>query len=103
MALADPCTTYAIDSGGPYNVIANSFCNRIEVRENFNSVTPPTADLKQYRPAGSLTPVNIPLGTSAIFTPYTGQNDGFKPGQVVGQIQTVSGSITVAQIESTQV
>lgn len=106
--MADPNTTYAIDAAGPnpdgsYNVVANSNCSRITVQENYDSTNPPTADLLMYRPTGSSTPTKVILGTAAIFTPFTGQRDGFLKGQVVGAIKTVSGSITVQQVESTQI
>lgn len=100
-------TTFAIDNLGPYNVVANTYCSRIVVQENFDSANPPTADLKQYIPAGGVA-VRIPKGTPAVFTfaatastlyPYP----TFTPGQVVGQINTSAGSITVQQIESSQV
>lgn len=97
--MADPITTYAIDNAGPYNVVANSYCLRITVQENYNSANPPTADLKQYRPAGSATPMRIPKGTPAIFT----KGGTYYPGEVAGAIQTEAGSITVQQIDSSQI
>lgn len=97
--MPDPITTYAIDNGGPYNVIARSYCKRIEVRENYNSSNPPTADLQQFNPAGSSTPAAVPKGTSAMFTTL----GTFYPGQVVGAVNTVSGSIAVAQFEGAEI
>lgn len=97
--MPDPITTFAIDNGGPYNVVARSYCRRIEIRENYNSQNPPTADLQQFKPAGSSTPAAVSKGTSAIFTTLT----TFYPGQVVGAVNTLAGSITVAQIEGGEI
>ena len=94
-------TTFAIDNLGPYNVVANTYCSRIVVQENYDSANPPTADLKQYTPGGN--PIRIAKGTPAIFTPAGATTGFFTPGEVVGQIQTSSGSITVQQIESSQI
>jgi hypothetical protein len=101
-----PINTYAIDSTKRYTVVAQTACRRIVVQENYNSVNPPTADLLQAQPAGG-TQINIAKGTAAVFSPPgTGSQHfvmGFKPGDVAGDIQTVSGSITVQQIESAQI
>src|ERR1700688_2847542 len=105
--MADATTTYAIDNAGPnadgsYNVAAQTYCKRIVVQENYNSVTAPSADLLQKMPSTAANFVNITKGTPAIFT-AVGLGNGFAPGQVVGSIKTVSGSITVQQIESQEV
>lgn len=92
--------TFAVDNTQRYQVIAQTWCRRIQVQENYNSTSAPTADLLMARPAGA-TQVNIVKGTTAIFTASTHAH--FTPGQVVGDIETVSGSITVQQIESDQV
>lgn len=105
-----PLNTFAIDNTKRYSVVAQTTCRRILVQENYNSVTPPTADLLAAQPPGG-TQVNIAKGTPIIFTPQTGLTPGqnnfagqqFLAGQVVGDIETVSGSITVQQIESQQV
>lgn len=93
--------TFAIDNLGPYNVVAQSYCRRIVVQENYDSANPPTADLKMYIPFGSAAPVAVRVakGTPAIFN----AEGVYSPGQTVGQIQTSAGSITVQQIESSQV
>lgn len=96
--MADPITTYALDTT-KIDVVANSYCKRIAVKEDYDSDSPPTANLLQYDPTGSSTPAKIVKGTPAIFT----SNSNFYPGQVVGGIKTSSGSITVQQIESAQV
>jgi len=95
--MSQPFSTYAIDNTKLYAVIANTYCRRVVVQENYDSANPPTADLEQYNPDGS-GPVLIPKGTPAVFSkgPYT-------PGTQVGSIETVSGSITVQQIESMEV
>ncbi len=99
--MADPITTYALDTT-KIDVVANGYCNRIAVKEDYDSDSPPTANLVQYDPTGSSTPAKIAKGTPAIFTPKT-KGGEYSPGDVVGAIATSSGSITVQQIESSQV
>jgi hypothetical protein len=100
--------TFGIDNTQRYSVIAQTYCRRITVQENFNSATPPTADLVMSKPAGA-TQIAVAKGTPAIFTASAsdGISDGngyfYKPGQIVGDIETASGSITVQQVESNQV
>jgi hypothetical protein len=97
--------TFAVDNTQRYQVIAQTRCSRVLVQENYNSATPPTADLLMSAPAGS-TQIAVAKGTPAIFTPTVdslARPVMFAPGEVVGDIETVSGSITVQQIESTQV
>lgn len=97
--MADAISTFAIDNLGPYIVTANSPCRRIEIRENYNSASPPTADLQQFKPFNSATPVYVPKGTSAIFS----RDVAWERGDKVGAVNTVSGSITVAQIETDKI
>jgi len=90
-------TTYAVDNTAPVNVVAVQSCDRIEVRENVDMEgSLPTTALKQFKPAGSSQYALIPQGTAAVFEDFVVYN----PGQIVGQIQTVSGSITVVQVET---
>ena len=93
--------TFAIDNGQRYKVIAQTYCYRIMVQENYNSVSAPTCDLLAAQPAGA-TQVNIAKGTPVIFTRALSDSK-FMPGQVVGDIETVTGSCTVQQIESQQI
>jgi hypothetical protein len=91
--------TKAIDNSGPYAIMPRSVSRRIEVRENYDSSTPPTADLRQYD-AGDSTGARgckVAKGTSAIFSSPV----PFNPvdGVPAGYVNTASGSITVAIIE----
>ncbi|SRR5579885_84816 len=101
--MANPITTYAVDSTAVVNIVANSWCKRILVQENYDSTSAPTADLLVYNPANSATPAKVAKGTPAIFTPApvgpNWQMGCFYPGQIVGGIKTAAGSITVQQIE----
>lgn len=92
--------TFAVDNTQRYQVIAQTTCRRILVQENYNSATPPTADLLMSFPPGA-TQVAVPKGTPAVFTPPHGL--WFSPGTVAGEIETAAGSITVQQIEGDQV
>jgi hypothetical protein len=90
-------TTYAVDSSAPVNVVCVQSCTRVEVRENVDMQNNlPTTALKQFKPKGASNFAIIPQGENAVFEDFVVYN----PGTIVGQIQTVSGSITVVQIES---
>lgn len=95
--MAGPYTTYGVDNSQKWPVTALTRCKRILVQENYNSANPPTADLQQYNPDGS-GPIAIPKGTPASFNSFAGVI--FQPGQIVGYVNTPSGSITVQQVES---
>lgn len=95
-----PYSTYSIDNSGPYAVTAQTYCRRIAVQENYDSDNPPTANLQQFNPDQS-GPILVVLGSPAIFSACG--DSRFYPGQIVGYINTVSGSITVAQAEGEQV
>ncbi|MFI5118609.1 MAG: hypothetical protein ACHP8B_18125 [Terriglobales bacterium] len=102
--MPDRTTTYAIDNTQDYIVVTQTMCKRVTVQENYNSSTPPTADLLQKMPATAANAVNVAKGTPAIYTPDNLQGKGlFYPGAVTGTIRTASGSITVQQIESNQI
>lgn len=99
--MSQPFTTLlAIDNSQDWNVVAQSYCRRVTVQENYNSQHPPTVDLLQKAPATG-TAVRIAQGTPAIYTAPPG---GFKPGDIAGTIKVdpVGGitSCTVQQIES---
>lgn len=106
--MADRITTYALDTT-KIDVVANSPCRRISVKEDYDSDSPPTANLEQYDPTDSSTPAKIVKGTPAVFTkskPSSGlsqEANTYFVGEVVGGIATSSGSITVQQIESDQI
>jgi hypothetical protein len=53
-------------------------------------------------PTGA-TLIKIPKGTPAIFSPTLLTPQIFRPGDVAGDIQTSSGSITVQQSEGPQI
>lgn len=98
--MAGPFLTKAIDNAGPYNVVAQTTCNRIVVQENYNSANPPTADLQQFNPDGT-GPIAIAKGTPAVFgAPDASHGGRFQAGQIVGKINTTAGSITVQQSEA---
>jgi hypothetical protein len=87
---------------GAYPVICQSFsATRITVQENYDSANPPTQDLTQYSDTFTANGVLVAKGTPAIFTPPP--NGRFYVGQIVGSISTVTGSITVQQLESSQI
>lgn len=90
--------TYAVDNVTEVPVTAETYCLRVVVQENYDSLTPPTSDLIQTVPAGT-TPVRVAKGTPAIYTKGT----TYYPGERVGTIKARTGSITVQQVEGGQV
>lgn len=99
--MADFSTTYAIDNSKEFDVLCHyDGMRRVVVQENTDSSNPPTADLLQRGALPSSTQVRVNKGTPAIFTAPDG---GFRAGEKVGTIQTASGSITVAQLESLRI
>lgn len=88
-------STLAIDNTKEYNIIAHSQCTRVQVQENFNSANPPTADLLQRFPAGTQQ-IAIAKGTPAVFT----RSIPWSQGDLVGTMQTASGSVTLQILEA---
>lgn len=105
--MADATTLFAVDNLADYPVIVQTPCARVVVQENYNSATPPTADLLQKMPATAANAANIAKGTPAIYAPQSRRTSfgqiGFNPGDIAGSIRTAAGSITVQQIESLEV
>lgn len=102
--------TYAINSTPPpgsnqgisypgYPVRALSPTKRVLVQENYDSATPPTADLQRFSAVAGSTATLVPKGTPAVWSRAT----HWSVGEIVGYILTVSGSITVQQTESDEV
>jgi len=87
----------AIDNAGPYAIKPVTDCRRIEIRENFNSTNPPTADLNLFDQTDSAGArgARVPQGTSAILT----SPRAFSPTVPAAYINTATGSITIAVIE----
>jgi hypothetical protein len=96
-----PVNTFGIDSTKRYQIVAQTVCKRITVQENYDSANPPTADYMIAQPAGG-TQALVSKGVPFVFTPPVG-TQWFYPTNVVGDIETVSGSITLQQVESQQV
>ena len=91
---------FAIDNSQRYDVISRTYCDMIEITEAYDSDTPPTADMIQYMPNNATNGQPIPQGTTAVFRKGSHKGQSFVSGEVVGSIQTVTGSITVAQKET---
>ncbi len=106
--MADATILYSVDNSQDYNVVVQTQnCKRIFVQENYSSSVPPTQDLLQKMPASATNAISITKGTPAIYTPSSGgvgwSNNVFYQGQIVGTIRTAAGSVTVQQIESTEI
>jgi hypothetical protein len=98
--MANFSTTYAVDNNAEVDVVCHvDGVSRIVVQEDYNSANAPTADLLQRCAVPGSTQVRISKGTPAIYTTMT----TFRKGEKAGTIETSSGSITVQQVESSQV
>jgi hypothetical protein len=97
--MPDFSTTYAVDTNEVDVLARFDGAKRIVVQENYNSANPPTADLLQRCSVPGSGQVRVSKGTPAVFTTQT----TFSKGQKAGTIATASGSITVQQVESSQV
>jgi hypothetical protein len=105
--MADPITLYSVDNTKDYLVIAQSGCSQITVKENASTLAPPTQDLLQKlaqvpgtNPVMSTNPATIIKGGAAVYTPSGTGGGRYQAGDIVGTIRTVSGSITVQQVEA---
>jgi hypothetical protein len=92
-------TTYTVnDVGDPEPVIANIECSEIKIREDPSVDGWPTADYKVTGTAPGSTPISCPMGTEHLFPAGPGQH--FVPGDIVGYVETTSGSTTFQQLEN---
>jgi hypothetical protein len=102
-------TLFAIDNSQVYAVKARSYCARIVIQEDYDSISPPTCDLAQYKVVSGSQPgqsaaygangVKVSKGTVAIYT----KPGGYVPEEIAGGIKTASGSCTVQQVEGQEV
>lgn len=105
---APPTSTFAVDNSAYVNVtVVSDYCRRVTIQENYDSDTPPTQNYL-VRSSASGTGVKKSKGTPHVFTlqnsPGCTYQDGyFKAGDVAGQVKTSAGSITMQQIESSEI
>jgi hypothetical protein len=95
-----PAGTYQGVPYPGYPVIAMTYCRRIRVQENYDIASPPTADLLRFSNVPGANPTRVPQGVAAV---WDNGDAHFYSGQIVGFILTVTGSITVQQIEGNMI
>lgn len=99
--MADYTTTYGVDASAEIDVTCHlDGIKRITVQENYDSATPPSADLLQRGRLSASGQIKISKGTPAIFT---SPGEGYQYGQKAGTVKASSGSITVQQIETSRI
>lgn len=90
----DPFSTFSVDNiNPPEAVVANTFCRSVTIVENGAS----TQDYQVRKLSTNSNPIKRYAGQS--FTFSADDNTYFQPGQTVGFVETLAGSITMAQIE----
>jgi hypothetical protein len=90
---SDPQSTFITDSvGQPEPVTVVTPCNRVTIFENGNA----SQDYRVRLKSATNTPITHTMGSATIFISRGGL---FKPGEIVGYTETITGSITMAQIE----
>ena len=83
-------------------VTAQSYCAQIRVTENRGVAGWPTSDFLVRKNSSGATPVRIQAGAQYIFIASTDESSTFRPGNVAGYIEMVSGSTTFDQDEDFQ-
>ena len=88
-------TLFTVTNSGPREaVVAATFCNKITIREDPSVANWPTTDFQvSNTPTGSQV-AQRPSGTEFQF-----KQKLYSPGQVVGYVETITGSTTFQQIE----
>jgi hypothetical protein len=84
--------------GDPEPVIAHIECRSITVKEDPSVSGWPTVDYKVTGAVAGSTPIQCPAGTEYTFEATYMQC--FAPGEIVGYVETVSGSTTFQQREN---
>jgi hypothetical protein len=90
----DPFTTSTTDNvNPPESIVAVTFCNRVTIQENGDA----TQDYQVRRASTSSHPLKRLAGTPFTFSAERGSF--WKPGDTVGFVETLTGSITMLQVE----
>lgn len=93
MALGDRTKTFTVDNAGnPEPVTVQTYCRQVTIYENNQAGT---TDYIVHIPFAASSGVTKPAGSKMIIA------DGhlYSPGDTVGYVETVSGSVTFAQEE----
>lgn len=95
MPVGDGVDTIAVDTAQFYPVIAGTNCKAVQVIENpFGTAT---TDYYVVRRTTE-NPVTIKAGIDFIFRPIGGRRY-YQPGEIVGYVKAVSGSMTMARMD----
>lgn len=89
----DHLSTFVTDNvNPPEGVVTKTYCRRVTVRENGGA----TQDFNVRKESTSSNPIHMLAGE-----PYTFTDGGrlMAPGETVGFVETLAGSITMMQIE----
>lgn len=87
--------TFSVDAiGDPEPITVQTVCHQIVI---FEDALASTTNYKVRKPSKTDAPVTKAAGTSTLFTAPPGSF--FLPGQILGYVETPTGSMTMAQIE----
>ncbi len=91
--------SFVVDNTAQVPIVAQSNAHEIEIYENDQAGS---TDYIIYAPLASSPAVTRPAGTKTEIRPSIGATHQpfFIVGQIVGYVKTISGSITMAQVEN---
>lgn len=93
MAQGDRTKTFTVDNAGnPEPIQVQSYCRSVTIYENNQAGT---TDYILHIPAMGSSGVTKPAGSKAVIS----RDAQWYPGDIVGYVETVSGSVTFAQEE----
>jgi hypothetical protein len=93
MATGDRTKTFTVDAAGnPEPITVQSYCMKVVIYEDAQAGT---TDYILHVPAMASSGVTKPAGSKAEIS----RGERYVPGDIVGYVETVSGSVTFAQEE----
>jgi hypothetical protein len=93
MSIGDRTKTFTVDNAGsPEPIQVQSYCRQVTIYENNQAGT---TDYIVHVPSAVSAGVTKPAGSKAIISDGT----RYSPGDTIGYVETVSGSVTFAQEE----
>lgn len=94
VSVNDRFSTFTTDSiNPPEAIVANTLCRRVTIQENGDS----TQDYQVRMLSASSNPIKRQAGLPFTFSGDAGHR--YLPGETVGWVETLAGSITMLQIE----
>jgi hypothetical protein len=96
--MAEPITTFGITAAGFTQVIAQTWCRKIRVRENYSFASPATTEIL-FKSSLAASGIGVcPQGEAIVFQPQNGAV-WIPPGCPVGAVEAGAGAIILLQME----